>query len=234
MNAALLAGVVATSTLGSVHCLAMCGPLVGLHGGAKTMRLAIVHSLGRLTTYVAFGVFAGLVGSAVDLAGRVGNLQPAATPAAAATVVRGGVIQILRVRVPRLRARSGSPFTNTLVRIRPKSAARRAWLIGTLTGLLPCGWLWAFVIAAAGTASVQGGALVMTAFWLGTVPAMVGMLRFASPVLEKVRARMPQVTAIALIAIGLGTLALRWRDAGATAVRAPHCHSQSTRVGGPS
>jgi hypothetical protein len=228
MTAALLAGVVATSALGSVHCLAMCGPLVGLHGGAKTTRLAIVHSLGRLSTYAMFGVLAGLVGSAVDLAGRVGNLQRAATVAAAATIVAMGLIQILRVRVPRLRARTGSSFTNALVRIRPRTAARRAWLIGSLTGLLPCGWLWAFVIAAAGTASAKGGALVMTAFWLGTVPAMVGMLRVASPILERIRARMPQVTAIALIAIGLGTLALRWRDAGATAVRAPHCHTHRT------
>jgi hypothetical protein len=31
------------------------------------------------------------------------------------------------------------------------------------------------------------------------------------------------LTAAALIAIGLGTLALRWRDAGTQQVEAPHC-----------
>ena len=61
MSLALLAGIVATSVVGSVHCLAMCGPLVGLHGGAKTMRLAMSHSLGRLATYVTFGALAGLI-----------------------------------------------------------------------------------------------------------------------------------------------------------------------------
>lgn len=225
MTLALLAGVVVTSIVGSVHCLAMCGPLAGLHGGAKTIRLATVHSLGRLSTYALFGALAGLVGSAVDLAGRVGNLQRAATIVAAATIICMGLVQVAQVRVARRRPRSGSSFTAALVRLRPRSAVKRAWLLGSLTGLLPCGWLWAFVIAAAGTASATDGALVMTAFWIGTVPAMVGLLRFAGPVVDRIRARMPAVTAVALIAIGLGTLALRWRDAGPVAIEAPHCHA---------
>ena len=242
MTFALLAGVVATSIVGSLHCVAMCGPLVGMHGGAKTMRLAAVHSLGRLTTYVLLGTLAGVIGSAVNLAGRVGNVQRAATLVAAALIVGLGVYQIVDVYVARARARTAGPdiagqspplvaaqrgsstFATALVRIRPRSAVRRAWLIGTLTGLLPCGWLWAFVIAAAGTGSAIGGGLVMLAFWLGTVPAMVGVLRFAGPVIARVRQRMPAITAVVLIMVGLGTLALRWRDAGATQVNHPHCH----------
>lgn len=239
MTFALLAGIVATSVVGSVHCIAMCGPLVGMHGGAKTMRLAVVHSLGRLTTYVVLGVLAGLVGSAVNLAGRVGDVQRAATLVAAGLIVGLGVYQIVEVYVARARepelarevaAARPSAFATALVRIRPKSAAKRAWLIGTLTGLLPCGWLWAFVIAAAGTGSPIGGGLVMVAFWLGTVPAMVGVLRFAGPVIARVRARMPAITAVALIVVGLGTLALRWRDAGATQVNHPHCHCHDQRT----
>lgn len=220
MTFALLAGVVATSVVGSLHCIAMCGPLVGLHGGAKTMRLALMHSLGRLATYVTLGVLGGVVGSAVNLAGRVGNVQRAATILAAALIIVIGIAQLVQLR----RSASASPFGSVLVRIRTQRPAARAWLIGTLTGLLPCGWLWAFVIAAAGTGSPVGGGLVMLAFWLGTVPAMVGVLRFAGPVIARVRARMPAVTAAALILIGLGTLALRWRDAGVTQVNHPHCH----------
>ncbi|HEY5944890.1 MAG TPA: sulfite exporter TauE/SafE family protein [Kofleriaceae bacterium] len=233
MTAALLAGIFATSVVGSVHCIAMCGPLVGLHGGAKTTRLAMTHSLGRLTTYVAFGAIAGLVGSAVNLAGHVANMQRAATILAAAVIVGMGVYQIVDVYVTRARGRERAvapqptPFAKALVRIRPKSAVKRSYMIGTLTGLIPCGWLWAFVITAAGTASPVSGALVMFAFWLGTVPAMVGVLRVTGPLLARVRARMPAVTAVALIAIGLGTLALRWRDAGTTQVNAPHCHCHS-------
>jgi hypothetical protein len=35
---------------------------------------------------------------------------------------------------------------------------------------------------------------------------------------------MPAITAIALILVGLGTLAVRWRDAGTSQVETPHCH----------
>jgi uncharacterized protein len=190
------------------------------------MRLAVMHSLGRMTTYVALGAIAGLVGSAVNLAGDLANLQRGATIAAAGLIIGMGVYQIVEVHVTRARARTRgrSPFTAALVRIRPKSAARRSYLIGTLTGLIPCGWLWAFVIAAAGSASPLGGAVTMFAFWLGTVPAMVGVLRLTGPFIARLRARMPAVTAIALIAVGVGTLALRWRDAGTTQVETPHCH----------
>jgi sulfite exporter TauE/SafE len=227
MTAALLAGTLATSVVGSVHCVAMCGPLVGLHGGARTTRLAIVHSLGRLTTYVALGAGAGLAGSAIDLAGRLGNVQRAAMLIAAAVIVALGVMQIasaIGARRRHQRIAGGSPFSAALVHIRSRNAVRRAWLIGILTGLLPCGWLWAFVISAAGTASLHGGALVMLAFWLGTVPAMVGLLRVTGPLLARIRARMPAIAGIALIVVGLGALALRWRDAGTPQVERPHCH----------
>jgi sulfite exporter TauE/SafE len=220
MSFAILTGVLMASIVGSVHCIAMCGPLVGLHGGVKTLRLSLVHSLGRLTTYVVLGALAGLVGSAIDVAGQLGNVQRIATILAAVVIVGIAVVPLFRKN----RGPAKSPFTAALVRIRPRSAAKRAWLIGTLTGLLPCGWLWAFVVMAAGSASVLSGAAIMGTFWLGTAPAMIGLVRFAGPLVAKMRERMPALTAIVLVTIGLGTLAMRWRDAGTSQVQAPHCH----------
>jgi sulfite exporter TauE/SafE len=226
VNLALLAGIVATSALGSIHCVAMCGPLVGLHGGARSLRLAAMHSLGRLTTYAILGAAAGTLGGALDLAGRLGNVQRVATLFAGAFVLAWGVYLLVRNKSV-ARKTGSSAFGNALVRIRTKPPRLRAWLMGTLTGLLPCGWLWAFVITAGGTGSALLGASVMAAFWLGTVPAMVGLLAFAGPLFARLRTRMPAITAIALIAVGLGTLAMRWHDAG----RPQHCslcHERST------
>jgi len=226
-----LAGIVATSALGSVHCVAMCGPLIGLQGGARSVRLAAIHSFGRLLTYVAIGALAGLAGNALDLAGKLGNVQRLATLAAGATIVGWGIFALVRaVRPPRTpaqppRARSGSTaFGSALVHIRTRSRARRTFALGLLTGLLPCGWLWAFAISAAGSGSPQGGALVMFAFWLGTVPALVGLLGLAGPLVARIRAKLPVVTALALIAVGLATLGMRWRDAGRGQITMPHCH----------
>ena len=219
---ALYAGILATSLVGSVHCVAMCGPLVGMHGGARGLRLALVHALGRLATYTVIGAIAGALGSAIDLAGDLAHVQRAATIVAGAVIVAAGVFSMLRR--PVARGPKPSAFGDALVKIRTTKPARRAWLMGALTGLIPCGWLWAFAITAAGTGGALAGAAVMAVFWLGTVPAMTGVLAFAGPVIARIRARMPIVTAVALIAIGLGTLALRWRDAGATQIAHPHCH----------
>jgi sulfite exporter TauE/SafE len=223
---AVLPAILLASLVGSLHCVAMCGPLVGLHGGARTVRLALVHALGRLTTYALLGTLAGMVGRAIDLAGDLGTVQRAASLIAGAVVVGWGGYQ-LAIAFGRRRPRSSpgtSVFTAGLVRIKTRRAVTRTWLVGVLTGFLPCGWLWAFVVVAAGTGGALGGALVMTVFWLGTVPAMTGVLVFGGPVIDWLRRRLPAVTAIALIVLGLGTLAMRWSDAGRAQVEQPPCH----------
>ncbi len=222
---ALLLGIFVASLVGSVHCIAMCGPLVGLHGGARTLRLALIHALGRLTTYATLGVLAGLVGRAVDLAGRLAQVQRVASIVAAVVILTWGVLSIAVALGWRHEAHlQGELFRRGLVQLRRRRPATRAWLTGGLTGLLPCGWLWAFVVSAAGTASPLAGAAVMTVFWLGTVPAMTGVLAFGGPLIAALRKRLPIVTAVVLIAVGLVTLASRWPDAGASGVARPSCH----------
>jgi sulfite exporter TauE/SafE len=225
---ALLAAILVASLAGSLHCVAMCGPLVGLHGGARSLRLAMVHALGRLTTYTALGAAAGLVGRAVEVAGRLAAAQHAASIVAGAAIIGWGVHSIAVAR-GWLSAGSGSAaiFRRGLTQIRGR-AASRAWMIGVLTGFLPCGWLWAFVVSAAGTASPATGAAVMAMFWLGTVPAMTGVLAIAGPMIVQLRRKLPAISACVLIALGLLTLAVRWRDAGATGVTTPHCHRSAS------
>ncbi len=222
----LLLAVVGTSLVGSLHCVAMCGPLIGMAGGVRSARFALLHSLGRLATYATLGIAAGTVGRAVDLAGDLATVQHVAAIVAALVIVAWGGVSLataLGWRTAR-RTKLGTAFGNGLVRIRSRPPGMRAWLTGVLTGLLPCGWLWAFVIAAAGSGSPVEGGLTMVAFWIGTVPAMFGMLTFGGALLDRIRARIPALTAVTLIALGLGTLALRWGDAGSKQVTRPSCH----------
>jgi hypothetical protein len=222
---ALVATILAASLVGSLHCVAMCGSLVGLHGGARSLRLALIHALGRLTTYAMLGAIAGLVGRAVDVAGRLAAAQHVASIVAGSVIVAWGLRAIAVARGwLGAHAAGATLWRRGLSQLRGRRAASRAWLVGVLTGLLPCGWLWAFVVAAAGTASPWTGAAVMAVFWLGTVPAMTGVLAFGGPVIDRVRRRLPAISAGVLIVLGLATLAVRWRDAGATGVTTPHCH----------
>jgi len=222
---ALWATILVSSLAGSLHCVAMCGPLVGLHGGGRSVRLALVHALGRLTTYTALGAAAGLVGRAVDLAGHLAAVQHVAALVAGGAIVLWGVRAIAIARGwMHAQPGGGALFRRGLSQLRGRRAARRAWLIGVLTGFLPCGWLWAFVVSAAGTASPWTGASVMIVFWLGTLPAMTGVLALGGPVIDRIRRKLPVVSACVLIALGLATLAARWTTAGAAGVTAPHCH----------
>jgi sulfite exporter TauE/SafE len=222
---ALWLTILGSSLAGSLHCAAMCGPLIGLSGGRHSLRLALLHALGRLTTYAALGALAGVAGGAVDLAGHLAAAQHVAALVAGGAIVAWGVRGIA-VTHGWLSGGGGGGglFQRGLWQIRGRRAAQRAWLVGVLTGLLPCGWLWAFVVSAAGTASPAAGAAVMAVFWLGTVPAMTGMLALGGAAVGAVRRRMPVISACVLIALGVATLAVRWHDAGATGVTAPDCH----------
>jgi sulfite exporter TauE/SafE len=221
----LLSGVLLASLLGSLHCVAMCGPLIGLASGARSLRLALVHALGRLTTYVTLGIAAGFLGRAIDLAGRLGDVQRAATVVAGVVILAwAGVAIAVAAGWKRPGAARAKLFTRGLVQLRGRRPTTRTWLVGVLTGLLPCGWLWAFVVSAAGTGSPATAAAVMSVFWLGTVPAMTGVLAFGGPLIDRLRNRLPIVTAVALVVVGIGTLSARWTDAGAQGVAHPSCH----------
>jgi hypothetical protein len=61
-------------------------------------------------------------------------------------------------------------------------------------------------------------------FWLGTVPAMTGVLALGGPLFGWLRRRLPVVSAGVLIALGLTTLVMRWGSAGAAGITHPTCH----------
>lgn len=223
-----LVAVLGASLVGSLHCVAMCGPLAALHlapTSRATLRLGVIHALGRAVTYVGLGIGAGAAGRALDLAGELASVQRAAAIVAGLAILIWGLVAIARVWWPRARAaRGGTAFSGALVRLRVQRPSTRAAMLGVLTGLLPCGWLWAFVVVAAGSAAPLHGAAIMAMFWLGTVPAMLGVTTVAAPLLRRVRARLPIATALVLVALGVVTLAGRWSNAGTAGIAHPTCH----------
>jgi hypothetical protein len=82
--------------------------------------------------------------------------------------------------------------------------------------LVPCGWLYGFVALAAGTGSWVRGAVLLLAFWGGTVPALlglgIGLRRLGAPL----RARLPRLSAAVVLAICASTVVQRWSLASAT------------------
>jgi hypothetical protein len=210
---ALFATVFFAALLGSVHCAGMCGGLACfVAGGAGAdVRATVAYSGGRLASYLALGALAGLAGDGFDRMGAIaGVARPAAIVAGFLMIVWGGASALAAagVRMPSLRGPAGARDTVAAVMraVRERSPAERGLVLGVLTPLLPCGWLYAFVATAAAAGTPLRGAAVMAAFWAGTVPMMASLgvgLQFATGPLRR---RLPALTAAALVTIGLLTI----------------------------
>jgi hypothetical protein len=94
----------------------------------------------------------------------------------------------------------------------------RALATGLLTTLLPCGWLYAFVISAAGTGSPAFGALTMAVFWVGTVPILVTLGAGLRAITGALGRRLPTVTAAAVVVVGLATIVMRATELAPTSL----------------
>jgi len=237
---ALIAGVFVSSLLGSLHCAGMCGPLVAAYAGmpgveAGRGRRAWAHAAynaGRLVAYVVLGALAGTLGAAVDRAAAWAGVSRAAAIVSGGFIALWGVhaaLVALGVRVPRLA--SPSPLARALGAAMRAVAgwppATRAAILGLGSALLPCGWLYAFVVTAAGTGGALGGGVVMAVFWTGTLPVMLAFGEAVRALSGPLRRQVPVACAVVLIVMGL--LTVFGRSVGgpfalASGAATPACH----------
>ncbi len=205
----LLTGAVLSGLAGAPHCTAMCG---GFAVAASARRgEGVAWHAGRLTTYALLGAIAGAAGGRIAGPGLPGQLIVGAL-----LVVFCGHLAGL-IHLPSL-------LPARLVQLASRLLARPGLLprlgFGILTGLLPCG----LVYAAVGLALVSGGALsvagIMLAFGLTTIPA----LAVASVGMRRLLVRFPRirpVMAAGVLLMGLSALHAR---APVAAEKPPSCH----------
>lgn len=149
---ALAGAILSSSFIGSWHCAAMCGPLA-----LARRDKPVAYHLGRGFAYVSAGFVCGYLSEKIFLR------TPLWVQITFAVVM--GILILATLfssklakglfRPPRILLSSSSYF-----------------LSGAASLLLPCGWLWTYLSAAAVTGSSRSGALVMALFWLGGLPAL--------------------------------------------------------------
>ena len=220
----LLAAVLSASVLGSLHCAGMCGPFCAfaVNKGSSRTPSWLLHSAyhgGRLVTYTLVGIIAGVTGALIDVASTLAGFQPIALATAGGMMILFGIIEFIKHHSssttllkklhwypPKrwaLLIQKGQRFATKL------DALPRALTIGLLTTLLPCGWLYAFVVTAAGAGSPMWGGAVMATFWLGTLPVMLSLGIGARTLMGTFGKKLPTVTAMALVVVGVFTLSGR-------------------------
>jgi sulfite exporter TauE/SafE len=174
----------------------------------------MAYSVGRLISYVTVGALFGGLGFALNQSLAFSSWQQTATMVSGVLMVLVGAVALARqfgvqIKLPRV----AGPLEKSLgaaIRFgRQLSPIRRAALIGLASSLMPCGWLYVFALAAAGTASPIWGGLVMASFWAGTVPIMAALGLGWGRLSGRFQAKVPLVMAIMVILIGVFTIAYR-------------------------
>ena len=166
---------------GSLHCLGMCGGVAGLamlveRRAWAQYRWLLAWQGGRILSYALFGSLAGGLGlglSALPAFSIAQGVLVALT--SAALVLSGGQLMGLKSPMQALEQRGAIGFMRLLPMIRrwmPPRTPGRAWLMGLLWGMVPCGFLYTMLAAAAAFGDPLQGALMMAAFALGTMPLL--------------------------------------------------------------
>ena len=89
----------------------------------------------------------------------------------------------------------------------PATSSLKPFLLGLGSALLPCGWLYGFVLLAASTQSTLKGALLLFIFWLGGLPLLSMTPWLFRKATKPFQEKMPRLISILLVLMGLWTLA---------------------------
>jgi sulfite exporter TauE/SafE len=227
--------------LGSVHCVGMCGGIVGAFSVASAPRSfpvpvvamsahpvtgqfsgqlvrTVSYNIGRIASYATAGALAGgLAGGARTLAG-VSIAQMAGYSLANLMLVVLGLYLMDLWRgltaveaVGRILWRRIQPLTKLLL---PLDSPFKMLAVGVLWGWLPCGMVYSVLLTALLSGSAVSGASVMLAFGLGTLPTLLMMGLFGARLKSGLQRRPVRLIA-GLIILSFGLLGLVRAASGA-------------------
>lgn len=191
-----------TGLISSMHCVAMCGPLVGalpigrLPQGQRWQAVGLYHA-GRIGIYSLLGSLAGTLSFGLYL---LGWQRPLA--------IGCGVILLVsvvgRVSPVRWRWAGLDRWLNTAFRQRMRQAGRRGFVgLGMLNGLLPCGFTYLALAGTLATHTPLEGATYMLLFGAGTLPALLTVNLVAGWLTQVGRQRVKQGLSVATLAVAL-------------------------------
>ncbi|OMP79808.1 MULTISPECIES: sulfite exporter TauE/SafE family protein [unclassified Chitinophaga] len=199
--------------IGSFHCIGMCGPIaltlpVQHLEGTRRLGGILLYNAGRVSAYTGLGIFFGWLGRQFYLGGLQQWLS----------ITVGGLLLLViffqygwkSFRLPAI----GGFYTKRIKSILGNLLRQRRfstlYAIGFFNGLLPCGLVYFAIAGAIATGATWQGALFMTAFGTGTLPAMVAVSWFTELISLRFRNRIRRfipviagIMAILLIMRGL-------------------------------
>ena len=215
---------------GSVHCIGMCGGIVGALSigsgtaapGRPVIAIAVArpalqtnvlrvlaYNGGRIASYMLAGAVAGGIAGAGML--NIAALQVAGYWLANLMLVALGLYLMDAWRgLARIEAAGNIVWRRVrplLQPLMPMDSACKALAVGALWGWVPCGMVYSALLTAMLQGSALNGAAAMAAFGLGTLPMLFGMGLLGTRLRAQLQRR-PVRIASGLLVLGFGLLGL--------------------------
>lgn len=210
--------------LGSIHCIGMCGGIacsagylskqsqpsevpVTFHPPSASkpsnshflFYSTLTFNLGRICTYTLLGVLVAFLGHHIIHLSDTRSILRVFRYASAVLIALIGFKYLFGLRLIDRLEKAGQGIWHTLS-ARFKFADSSVLSLGMVWGLLPCGLIYTMLLTASAAGSVLGGALIMFAFGLGTLPALLSVSALSHNFRELAKSRwMKTVFGLALI-----------------------------------
>lgn len=221
-----------TGLLGSAHCLGMCGGISGLFAvsaAVTSLKMqvprAIAYNFGRVLTYAILGIVVALLGR--TMVDSIPRLAAPVRLASGLLIILVGLQLAFNWRILTPIENAGAklwhkiaPAAKGLV---PVESTAQALGLGLIWGFLPCGLVYSVLLLAASTTDPIGGSIVMLAFGLGTMPAMIATGLSASK-LAQFMSRRRLGAGLLIVLIGLATIAMPVMKLSGSQDHAMHQH----------
>lgn len=170
--------------LGGGHCVGMCGGIVSavslsLPGEKPKTGFHFSYNAGRITSYALAGVLAGLLGSSSLFLSHLLPVEKALYLLANLMLIALGLYLAGWWRGVLVLEKAGGALWKRIQplskKFLPVHTVGQAFVLGLLWGWLPCGLVYSVLVAALATGSAWQGGVLMLAFGLGTLPALLAM-----------------------------------------------------------
>ncbi len=187
-NHTLTAALFLGALVGSVsHCAGMCGPFViaqisgfsapaGKNAGSWYRVLLLPYHAGRLTTYTLLGVLASALSAPVLHKPAFHIISSMLLVLAGTLFLASAFSQLVPSKYFNFNFNlCGTPtwIMQLIAPLLPSHSLLAGYVLGVLLGFLPCGLVYAAIMAVAATGNILAAAAGMIAFSAGTMPMLM-------------------------------------------------------------
>ena len=208
----------AIGLMGGVHCIGMCGGIVGALGFSANaqknrphlalIKILISYNFGRLFSYTLAGGLMGGLGWMASHWLKIHQAQLILQLLAAVFMLLLGLYLsgwwTVLVHVEQLGKIVWKRIEPMSKRFLPVTTMPQALVLGLLWGWLPCGLVYSVLIWSVSAGSFEQGALLMLSFGLGTLPNLLAMGIFANKLNQWTRnTKVRQIAGSLVMAFGV-------------------------------